>query len=106
MQRIIVSDGFYSNPEQMKMLFSTLDYGKNENFLQGLMCPLKYANIDMLKQIEYLINVPEDSFEFIDGSGSFVNFWQARGGTSGNSPVLWATAAAGGNVNGSISSDS
>ena len=72
MQQIIVSDNFYGNGQQMKMLFSTLDYGKNENFLGGLMCPMKFANDDMLHQMEYIINVPQNAFEFVEGSGSFV----------------------------------
>ena len=72
MQQIIVTEGFYGNPQQMKTLFSSLDYAKNENFLQGQICPMNYANEEMLRQMEYLINVPENTFEFVEGSGSFV----------------------------------
>lgn len=72
MQQFIISEGFYSNPEQMRMLFSTLDYAKNENFLQGLICPMQYTNNDMLDQMHYNINAPEGTFEFVEGSGSFV----------------------------------
>lgn len=72
MQQIIVSEGFYNNPQQMKSLFSTLDYAKNENFLQGQICPMNFANDEMLKQISYLVGAPEGTLEFIDGSGTFV----------------------------------
>lgn len=72
MQQIIVSEGFYNNPQQMKSLFSTLDYAKNENFLQGQICPMNFANEDMLRQMEYYTNVPENTFEFVEGSGTFV----------------------------------
>lgn len=72
MQEIIVSDGFYSNPSQMRTLFSTLDYGKNENLLQGLICPMNFANEDMLHQMEYIVGAPAGSYEFVEGSGAFV----------------------------------
>ena len=72
MQQIIIDDGFYTNPEQMKTIFSTLDYIKNENFLQGLICPMNYVNNDMLNQMQYIVNVPENTLEFVEGSGSFV----------------------------------
>lgn len=71
MQEIIVNDGFYINPHQMKTLFSTLDYAKNENILQGLICPMNYANDDMLRQMEHAIGAP-GQLEFIEGSGSFI----------------------------------
>lgn len=72
MQEIIISDGFYNNPSQMKTLFSTLDYQKNENLLQGLICPMSFANEDMLHQMEYIVGVPEGSYEFVEGSGTFI----------------------------------
>lgn len=72
MQQLIMSEGFYSNPQQMKSLFSTLDYGKNENFLRGLICPLNYANNDMLEQMHFVIGAPQETFEFVEGSGAFI----------------------------------
>jgi hypothetical protein len=72
MQQIIVSDDFYGDVKQMHSLFSSLDYSKNSNFLQGLICPMQYTNQDMLSQMEYILGVPENSFEFVDGSGSFI----------------------------------
>lgn len=72
MQQIIVSEGFYGNPQQMKALFSTLDYAKNENFIQGQLCPMNFANDEMLQQLTHLVGAPEGTFEFVEGSGSFV----------------------------------
>lgn len=72
MQQIIVTEGFYSNPQQMKSLFSSLDYSKNENFLQGQICPMNFCNEDMLRQMEYYTNAPEGTFDFVQGSGAFV----------------------------------
>lgn len=72
MQQIIISEGFYGNPQQMKSLFSSLDYSKNENFLQGQICTMNFANNDMLQQMSYYVNVPEEVLEFVEGSGAFV----------------------------------
>lgn len=72
MQQIIISEGFYGDPQQMKTLFSSLDYTKNENFLQGKICPMNFANNDMLQQISYYVNAPEGVLEFVDGSGAFI----------------------------------
>lgn len=72
MQQIIVCDGFYSNPQQMKALFSTLDYVKNENLVRGSICPMNFSNNDMLAQFHHYLGAPEDSFEFVEGSGTFV----------------------------------
>lgn len=72
MQQIIVTEGFYSNPQQMKSLFSTLDYSKNDNLLQGQICPMNFANEEMLRQIEFYAGVPENTYEFVEGSGSFI----------------------------------
>lgn len=72
MQQIIVCDGFYSNPQQMRSLFSTLDYAKNENILGGSICPMNFANEEMLSQIHLYLGAPENTFEFVEGSGTFV----------------------------------
>lgn len=72
MHEIIVTEGFYTDPLQMKTLFSTLEYEKNENELQGQICPMTFANEDMLRQMEYITNAPEGVYEFIEGSGSFI----------------------------------
>lgn len=72
MQQIIVSDGFYSNPLQMKTLFSTMEYSKNENFLGGQICPMNFANDDMRHQMETITGAPQDAYEFVDGSGVFI----------------------------------
>lgn len=72
MQQIIVCEGFYSDPQQMKSLFSTLDYSKNDNFIQGQICPMNFTNNDMLQQMSYYVNAPEGALEFVEGSGSFV----------------------------------
>jgi hypothetical protein len=72
MQQIIMCDGFYSDPHQMNTLFSSLEYSKNENFIQGQICPMNFANEDMLRQMEYYTNVPENSYEFVQNSGTFV----------------------------------
>lgn len=72
MHQIIVSEGFYGDPHQMKSVFSSLDYAKNENLLQGQICPMNFANDDMLRQMEFLVNAPEGIFEFVEGSGTFI----------------------------------
>ena len=56
----------------MQALFSTLDYTENENLLGGLICPMNFANDEMLEQLHFYLNAPKDAFEFVDGSGSFV----------------------------------
>lgn len=72
MQEIIVTGGFYSNPQQMKLLFSTLDYVKNQNFIQGQICPMNFVNDDMLRQISFYVGATQDALEFVQGSGSFI----------------------------------
>jgi hypothetical protein len=74
MKQIIIESGFYDNVEQMQILFSTLDYVKNENILGGQICPMPYANQDMLKYMQFIItgNNQDDIFEFAPGSGSFI----------------------------------
>jgi hypothetical protein len=74
MKKIIVQSGFYNNVEQMQALFSTLDYVKNENILAGQICPMPYANQDMLKYIQSIItgNGEDEIFEFVPGSGTFI----------------------------------
>ena len=75
MKQLVVDSGFYTDPEQMKTLFVNLDFVKNENMLQGKICPMPYANNDMLKHIESIIGVPPDMsvFEFVPGSGTFIS---------------------------------
>lgn len=74
MKKIIIQSGFYNNVEQMQVLFSTLDYVKNENILGGQICPMPYANQDMLKYIQGIItgNSEDEIFEFVPGSGTFI----------------------------------
>lgn len=74
MKKIIIQSGFYDNIEQMKVLFSTLDYVKNENILGGQICSMPYANQDMLKYIQSIItgNITDEIFEFVSGSGTFI----------------------------------
>lgn len=72
MQQFIVFDGFYNDPEQMRTLFSSLEFEKNSNLLGGTIGPLNYANADMLHHMEHIIGVPSDTFEFVDGSGAFI----------------------------------
>lgn len=72
MQQLIVTEGFYNNPEQMRSLFANLEYTKNDNFLQGQTCSMQFANQEMLRQIEFLVGAKEGSLDFVDGSGSFV----------------------------------
>jgi hypothetical protein len=74
MQQIIIDSDFYNNPNQMKEVFANLDFTKNENFLQGQICPMQYANQDMLRHMQNILGIPQDVeiFEFVEGSGSFV----------------------------------
>jgi hypothetical protein len=74
MKKIIIQSGFYNNVEQMQVLFSTLDYVKNENILGGQICPMPYANENMLKYIQSIItgNGENEIFEFVPGSGTFI----------------------------------
>jgi hypothetical protein len=74
MKKIIIQSGFYNNVEQMQVLFSTLDYVKNENILGGQICPMPYANQEMLKYIQSIItgNGENEIFEFVPGSGTFI----------------------------------
>jgi hypothetical protein len=74
MKKIIIQSGFYHNIEQMQVLFSSLDYAKNENILGGQICSMPYANQDMLKYIQGIItgNVEDEIFEFVPGSGTFI----------------------------------
>jgi hypothetical protein len=75
MKQLIIDSGFYNDPEQMKTLFVNLDFVKNENMLQGKICPMPFANDDMLRHIQNIIGVPEDisAFEFVPGSGTFIS---------------------------------
>lgn len=72
MQQIIIDSDFYTNPAQMKELFINLEFVKNENILGGQICPMPFANDDMLDYIHNLVNAPQDAFEFVPGSGSFI----------------------------------
>jgi hypothetical protein len=74
MKKIIIQSGFYHSVEQMQLLFSTLDYVKNENILGGQICPMPYANADMLKYMQSIIigEIDDDVFEFVPGSGTFI----------------------------------
>jgi hypothetical protein len=74
MKKIIIQSGFYHNIEQMQILFSSLDYAKNENILGGQICPMPYANHDMLKYMQNIItgNSEDNIFEYVPGSGTFI----------------------------------
>lgn len=72
MQEIITFSNFYDNPSQMKDLFNNLDFVKNENMLKGSVCPLPFANDDMLNHMCQLVNAPRDSLEFVENSGVFI----------------------------------
>ena len=74
MQQLIIDSDFYTNAEQMRELFVNLDFAKNENMLGGQICPMQFANQDMLGYIQHIIGVPQgvEAFEFVPGSGSFI----------------------------------
>jgi hypothetical protein len=74
MQQLIIDSDFYTNSKQMRDLFVNLEFTKNENLLGGKICPMQFANADMLRQFSNLVGVPQDLdvFEFVPGSGSFI----------------------------------
>ena len=74
MQEVIIDSDFYTNATQMRDVFINLDFAKNENMLQGQICTMQFANVDMLRHMQNLIAVPKDieAFDFVDGSGSFI----------------------------------
>jgi len=75
MKQFIIDSGFYNNPDEMKTLFVNLDFVKNENILGGKICPMNFANQEMLAHIQNIIGVPDgvNAFEFVEGSGSFIS---------------------------------
>ena len=73
MQQIIIDSDFYTNPTQMKDLFTNLDFAKNDNMLQGQICPMQFANADMLSYIHSVLGAPNDQiFDYVPGSGTFI----------------------------------
>ena len=75
MKQFIIDSGFYNNPDQMKTLFVNLDFVKNENILGGKICPMSFANQEMLGHIQNTLGVPDgvSAFEFVPGSGTFIS---------------------------------
>lgn len=72
MQQLIIDSDFYTNPNQMKDLFINLEFVKNENVLGGQICPMQFANEDMLGYFHNVLGAPQGVFEFVSGSGSFI----------------------------------
>lgn len=74
MQQLIIDQNFYTNISQMRDVFINLDYSKNENMLQGQVCPMQFANDDMLNYMQSLVGVPTgaDHLEWTPGSGTFI----------------------------------
>lgn len=72
MQQVIIDSDFYTNPKQMKQLFTNLEFVKNENVLGGQICTMQFANDDMLNYMHMIIGAPQNVFEFVPGSGTFV----------------------------------
>lgn len=74
MQQIIIDDNFFTDPEQMRKLFTNLEFVENDNVLRGKICPMQFVNDDMLNYMQQLVGVPAGvtAFEFVPGSGSFI----------------------------------